>query len=158
MIDVDLRPAGVGTRRFVLALRALLVGTFALGLAACVGGTAGTAGKGEDGAPRGLEQRALARWQMIIDGKAEEAYAYLTPGYRQTRNRDAYIQKYRPGVIRWQSVEWRGTQCAEPDSCEVRLLLTYAASLPSAGEALSIRELNERWIQVKGEWYHLPSE
>lgn len=144
------------------AARALLAAAMAAGLAACAsgpgGGRTGSAGQAESAAtaPKALERRAVERWQLLIDGKPEEAYEYLTPGYRLTRNQDAYMERYRPGVIRWRSVEWRGADCAEADSCEVRLLLTYTVAMPSAGEGFSVRELKERWLRVKGQWYHFP--
>lgn len=127
----------------------------ALALAVLLAGCGAMTTKGVDPAVA-LEKRAVERWQLLIEGKPEQAYDYLTPGYRATRSREAYAQAFKPGVLRWQSVEWRRAECPEPDSCEARLIVTYTVTMPRAGDGFSLREIKERWLNVDGEWYHLP--
>lgn len=103
-----------------------------------------------------LENRAVERWQLLIDGKPDQAYDYLTPGYRATRSRESYAQAFRPATLRWRSIEWRRAECTEPDSCQARLLLTYTVTMQGAGEAFSVREVMENWLRVDGQWYYLP--
>jgi len=49
-----------------------------------------------------LEKRALERWNLLIAHKAEQAYDYLTPGTRATRQRDTYAQEMNNRPVHWQ--------------------------------------------------------
>lgn len=159
MMETDSR-ASRPVRAAVAAVAAIL----ALSLAACATGPGSKAGSsepadpgaGEAGVPAALRERAVERWQLLIAGKPSEAYELLAPGYRSTRNVDAYVQTFRPGLIQWREVEWRGAECVSPDSCEVRLLLSYTATIKGAGDAFSVREVRERWLRSEGGWHHLP--
>lgn len=150
MIDVELRPAGA--RRFLVAMRAVLVGGLAVALAACAGG----AGKNDDDVSEILEQRAMARWQMIIEGKGNEAYAYLTPGYRSTHSEREYARSVILGAIKWNKATWQDAECSAPDACKAKVMVDYSVRMPGAGDVPSFRLMQESWLLIDGEWYFLP--
>lgn len=141
-------PAASGLRWAVPAL--------ALLLAACA---AGGGRKDADADPMAtLQERATARWQLLIDRKPEQAYAYLTPGYRSTRPLADYRGAPRNPAVQWTGISWHQAECEQPDSCQVRLLLDYQMAAPSAGNIPGIQELTERWLRLDGTWYHLPAD
>lgn len=105
-----------------------------------------------------LEQRALQRWQHLIDGQDLAAYEFLTPGYRATRSPESYIRGLRSPVITWESITWNGSDCDDENSCEVKLVLGYEARMPQAGNVFAVSPLTERWLRLDGVWYHLPGQ
>lgn len=126
-------------------------------LTACAGASKTTRPEaGPAGSLAALQERAEARWQLLIEGKMVEAYAYLTPGYRATRSVDDYVVGARAGALNWESVEWREADCQSEDSCLAQMLLNYSVRMPGAGRAPGFRVLAERWLHLDGEWYHLP--
>lgn len=104
-----------------------------------------------------LEQRALARWQALIERRIESAYEYLTPGYRATRSVTEYAASVG-SAVRWTKIAWHQAECAQPDSCLVQLLLDYSIHAPGVGEIPSISTQEERWLFVDGQWYFLPQQ
>lgn len=142
--------AGAGLRWAAPAL--------ALLLAACATG-GGRIDAGTDADPMAaLQQRATERWQLLIDRKPEQAYGYLTPGYRSTRPLADYRGAPRNPAVQWTGISWHQAECEQPDSCQVRLLLDYEMAAPSAGNIPGIQELTERWLRLDGTWYHLPAD
>lgn len=128
------------------------------GLAACAGAgsTARPSGAAE-GVPSALEQRAVERWELLIDGKPERAYDYLTPGYRSTVGRQEYARNALMGAIRWRAVNWRDAECASADACKARLQVEYTVRMSGAGDVPSINLQEESWLLIDGKWYFLPN-
>lgn len=135
--------------------RGVLFSALCIGLAACAGGSGST--KTDSGAPAALERRAVERWQLLIDGKPDEAYDYLTPGYRSTISRQEYARNALLGAIRWRSVNWRDAECRSADACEVSLQVEYTVRMSGAGDVPSVNLQKEDWLLVKGKWYLLPA-
>lgn len=138
-----------------LAAAHWLVPAMSLALAACAAGGGQTSARDPMAA---LEERAVARWQLLIDRKPEQAYEYLTPGYRSTRPLADYRGAPRSPTVEWTGIRWHQAECEQPDSCQVKLLLDYQMSAPSAGNIPGIQELSERWLRLDGTWYHLPED
>lgn len=106
------------------------------------------------------EQRAAQRWQLLIQGKAAEAYDFLSPGVRSAKPRDQYAAEMSDRPVKWKSVEVRDSRCEAADRCEVHVVVTYTANLPlrGVGAVESPAVLSEKWIAIDGVWYHLPAE
>lgn len=156
------RSAASGSVRMVgrTGLRGLLFTGLCAGLAACAGG-GGSATRPDDaasGAPAALERRAVERWQLLIEGKPEEAYEYLTPGYRSTMGRQEYTRSALMGAIKWNSVAWRDAECSSADACKVRLQVGYSVRMSGAGDVPSINMQEESWLLTGGQWYFLPAK
>ena len=105
-----------------------------------------------------LQERSTARWRFLIQRAAAKAYDYLTPGYRATRTREDYAKLMNERPVKWKDVAFIDAECDEPQLCLVRLNITYEIDMPvqMVGKVESIDVQNEKWIQVEGEWFHLP--
>jgi hypothetical protein len=104
------------------------------------------------------ETRAVTRWQLIIDGHAQKAYDYLSPGARSTKSRDEWAKEIAGRPVKWTKVQYLDKACESDDACQVRLQLEYQAPLQGApdGKASAPGFLTERWIRIDGIWYFLP--
>jgi hypothetical protein len=137
------------------AIRFFLVAGIILGLAACAASGGGT----RPSKATKVEDRAVERWQFLIQKKAENAYDYLTPGVRSTKSRTDYAQMMNNRPISWVGIRYLEKQCESEDVCTLKLLLTYNAPMPVSTKAGTVQgnsHLEERWLQVDGAWYHLP--
>lgn len=105
-----------------------------------------------------VEQRAEQRWTYLINGQPDLAYAYLTPGYRQTRSRDEYSEIMRDRPVKWVGVNFQDKDC-EGQSCKVRLMITYTLDMPvqMVGKVESVDFVTETWLWIEGDWYFLPT-
>jgi hypothetical protein len=119
-------------------------------LAGCATTSGGKASKA------GPEVRAIERWNLLIARDAAKAYDYLSPGTRQTEQRDAYAQKMNSRPIRWEKVLLYSKTCATEDSCRIALQLDINVPLPGVGNAPSVAFTQENWIRhTDGGWYYL---
>jgi hypothetical protein len=105
-----------------------------------------------------LEARAEQRWQLLIDGKPELAYDYLSPGYKQTRGRDEYAEITRNKPVKWVGVDFQDQDC-DGEVCKVRLMITYTLDMPvqMVGKVESVDFVTENWLWIDGAWYYLPA-
>ena len=51
--------------------------------------------------PKTMEERVSKRWDLLIAHKAEEAYEYLSPGFRQTKPKDEYAREMNGRPVTW---------------------------------------------------------
>lgn len=103
------------------------------------------------------ERRAVERWGFLINGQAEKAYDYLSPGYRATKNREEYAKEMGNRPIRWSKVTPSSKTCSKPEVCVLGLQVDYSARLPGVGKTVeSIGFVQETWVKVKGKWWLLP--
>jgi hypothetical protein len=107
-----------------------------------------------------LEERAVQRWQFLIDRKPELAWDLLTPGVRSAKSREKYAEEMADRAVRWSSVAYRDKECDQPDSCTIRIDVDYRVVLPvtRVGEVTMASTVLERWLRLDGQWYHLPDE
>lgn len=114
------------------------------------------AGCADGSSPDNVDRRAVERWNHLIAHQAEQAYDYLSPGYRATQTREKYASAMNNRAVGWKSVKFKDKKC-DADRCNVQLDVTYSIKLPGIGtptESTSVQ--NETWILVKGGWYFLP--
>ena len=106
-----------------------------------------------------VQQRALDRWNLLIEHKPDKAYDYLTPGYRSTQTRDEYVKAKNQTQIHWQSVAPIDQKC-DADMCTVRIMITSKVTLPQlqGHEVETQSPLTERWLKSDGQWYFLPDD
>jgi hypothetical protein len=141
--------AGYAARRWRIAAGPLVIAAAAIAL----GGCAGMAGFGinKDSEPAAKQkvvaERAQARWQLLIKGDLDGAYAYLSEGSKATTPRDVYKAKIRPGM--WRQAKVEKVEC-EAEVCRVELQITLDHKLMKGIQT----PLNESWIIEKGSaWY-----
>jgi hypothetical protein len=136
-----------GPKRLAKLFAAGAVATMALG------GCAGMAGFGisKDSDPstkqKVVAQRAEARWQSLIKGDLDAAYAYMSEGSKATTPLDVYKAKMRPGL--WRQARVEKVEC-EAEVCKVEMQITFDHKLMKGIQT----PLNESWIIEKGSaWY-----
>lgn len=114
----------------------------------------GSTGEAEDV----VTQRAKARWQALIIRDVNQAYTYLSPGYRLATP----LRQYRGqigGKVRWKDVAIKSVQCAQR-FCDVNLNITYGINVATRGvpEQQVTTLLKEKWVLVDGQWWYLPKK
>ena len=103
------------------------------------------------------QRRALERWGLLIEHKAEEAYDYLSPGYRATKKRDDYAKEMNDRPVKWTKVLPYREVCEKPDVCVIDLQVDVSVKMPGVSQAVSsVGFVTETWIRTRGKWYMLP--
>ena len=102
--------------------------------------------------------RAVQRWNYLIEKKAEKAYAYLSPGYRKTMPQAQYVGEKTNTAMRWKHVSANKAKCEE-DVCDVWVSVDYEVNLPNTGgkPITTFAPMQEKWVKAGGKWYYLPS-
>jgi hypothetical protein len=118
-------------------------------LAGCAGGRL-TKDTPADVLQAAVQERALARWQAIIDGDVARAYTdYMSPGSKETISLEAFRQRVAgsPGIYR--KIEPGTVECSG-ESCKVKVFVWYDHRLMKGIRA----PMEEVWILDKGQaWY-----
>ncbi|PLY14735.1 MAG: hypothetical protein C0631_09425 [Sedimenticola sp.] len=104
-----------------------------------------------------VKQRAEERWALVIDGRLESAYEYLTPAYRKAIPYNHYRKKIK-GVGVWEKATVDTLVCEE-EICNVTLKIwtvTHHALLKKPIRAESF--LKEIWVKRADydTWYLQP--
>jgi hypothetical protein len=103
-----------------------------------------------------LTKRVAARWDLLIAGKLDEAYDYLSPGKRSLITPEQYRSSIKTGL--WRDSKVDSIECGEVDLCKVKVLVSYSYKGKSA-DALDItRPLIETWRRQAGEWWFVQTE
>ena len=136
--------------------RALALTGAALLLAACAAGTSRDDAKTPEIT---AESRAQARWDSLIAGKAEDAYAFFSPGVRSTHPLETYVTDLANRPVKWVKATIVGKNCEE-DSCTVDVEVEYKVDLPArgVGTVQVPHRQQERWILLDGTWYFVPDD
>lgn len=151
------------TNRTAHGVRLALTAACALTLAACAGqGTRPAA----DVAPtqarlapeEAASQRALKRWDLLIERRFDEAYELLSPGYRQTMSKEAYTKTMKNRPVQWTRANFQKATC-EPELCSVEIQVTAQLSMPvmRVGTIDAMNFVSENWILSDGQWYLVPA-
>ena len=106
-----------------------------------------------------IEERASARWDVLLSGDMTSAYGYLSPGYRSSVSLEQYQRSLLTRQVGWDSVEYIESECTE-DSCKVRISIDYSVhgALPGVKEFKGVQKIEESWVSVDGVWYLVPEK
>ena len=115
-----------------------------------------------------LAERAIARWEDLIARRAEDAWNYLSPGYRATNPQAAYAKTMNERPVQWYKVERYvvsegeepAIECVQPRSCTIKLKVHFkvASNLTGVGMLDSWNVLKEHWVNVRDQWYLVPED
>lgn len=95
--------------------------------------------------------RATKKWNAMISGKWQEAYAFATPAYRQAVSLEAFIGSHSGPVAR-KGFAVRSVECAV-DVCDVVVRVAFVPMV-AVGRNLELEtDYKERWVKVDGDWY-----
>lgn len=94
-----------------------------------------------------VSQRAQERWDLLMKGKAEEAYGYFSPATRTTLTLDSF--RKRSGVGRWwRKIKLERVDC-QPEVCSVTMVLEY-----DLYEIKGLKTgIEEKWVKEDGSWW-----
>jgi hypothetical protein len=105
-----------------------------------------------------VNERSIARWELLIAHKAEKAYDFLSPGYRATKKREDYAEEMNNRPVQWQKVYPYSQECEKPDVCVVNIQVDANVKMPGVSNAVSsVGFVKETWIRSGGKWYFLPA-
>lgn len=106
-----------------------------------------------------LKQRVVERWALLIAKRGQDAFDYLTPGYKQTHDRVKYGTEMGDRPVRWYRAAFDHSECASEDSCEVAVLVDFKVRISAGmGVTESFAYIKEQWIRIEGVWYHVPTD
>lgn len=106
-----------------------------------------------------LQKRVIERWALLINGKPELAFDYLTPGYRKSHEREKYSKDMASRPVRWFRATFDHQECLNETSCESIVLVDFKVRMSAGmGVTESFSLVREQWIAIDGVWYHLPTE
>ena len=107
-----------------------------------------------------LEEKAVARWEHLIKGEFDQAYEFLTPGYRQSENLESYGLRMGASQVKWQEATFDKKECEDENLCVVQVNIQYLYVMPVAGgkEMVQTTTVRENWIKKEDGWYYLPKK
>jgi hypothetical protein len=105
----------------------------------------------------GVEDRAAARWDILLAGDLGGAYEYLSPGFRSSVSSLQYQRSVLLKRVRWTSAKVRSSECTE-STCDVSVLLGYRITgvLPGVKTFDGTQDIVETWILADRMWYLVP--
>lgn len=102
-----------------------------------------------------VQEKANARWKLLIEGKLDEAYGYLAPSVRGVLSADTYKAELS-GPVKWVSGEIVSVKC-EAEKCDARVRLE---AKPILGVRLGsnvgniVTYFDEPWLKEEGQWWY----
>lgn len=140
--DILRKPVSVWRRRGPFST--LLIFVFAL--AGCAVSPTGDVSSPEARA-EALKTKVSARWEALIKGDYDAAYAYLSPASRSETPLDVYRNKMT--LVRYRDAKVNAVEC-EPEVCKVSLTITYDYKKFKGVQTPQ----EERWVVENGQlWY-----
>lgn len=95
-----------------------------------------------------VQERAQARWNALIEGDLEQAYAFTSPAYRSSTTLNRFQARLGSSIRRTEAVVSE-VEC-EPDRCDVVVMVTYTAPQLNTENT---RPLSETWVRSDDEWW-----
>ena len=94
-----------------------------------------------------VAERAQARWQALMKGDLDAAYAFLSPASKKATPLKEYAGTIKPGM--WRDVKVDKVSC-EAELCKVQLAVTYDAKMMKG----ITTPIWESWVIEDGSaWY-----
>jgi hypothetical protein len=95
-----------------------------------------------------VRERATARWDLIIDGRAVVAYDYLSKASQQVIARDGFAARMSKTAFRTAVVQT--VECS-PETCQASIRITYDHPMMK-GVGLTVLE---SWIIEGGKYFYV---
>jgi hypothetical protein len=128
-----------------IALAALLGATFAL--TGCASDSGLLADKEHI-----VEQRAQERWNHLLAGDYNKAYAYLPPSYRALVTAEDYRNRFGDGAA-WKSAVVERVKCETDERCAADIdLRILVVARGFSGKPLPAK-VYETWLKEDGQWW-----
>jgi hypothetical protein len=131
-------------------LRIVYFGLVVVLVSSCVNAPSSSAGNTEmmakgAGVEKLVMSRAQQRWDALMQGELNQAYAFISPSGRAKLQAQDYRARVNTAHFRKAVVQEATCQA---DSCEVKVSLDYVVGTMPLSQSLS-----EIWILDKGKWW-----
>lgn len=100
-----------------------------------------------------VKELAAKRWEALIAGKWDDAYAMLAPSYRAVTPMNRYRGKF--GVGGWSSAEVFTVTCETTSSCTARVVVTVQIPAITRNNKGLSAPVDETWVEEDGKWWML---
>ena len=102
--------------------------------------------------------RAQARWDAVIAGDLESAYAYYSPGYRSATSVIDFAVEIRTRRVGYTSAKYVSHECGEA-RCTIKFLVGFRVPAPIPGMTVfdSTQLIEDTWVRTDGKWWYLPN-
>lgn len=129
----------------------------ALGAALILGLLLAGCASAPDAPVESLADRVDTKWQALTKGDYRTAYAFYSPGYRQTVTYEAFLRGMLSRTIRWTGAQVDDVSDCDESVCKVRVAVFYSTKAPTGGGAWNAdKVLYENWIKSGDNWYFVP--
>ena len=111
-----------------------------------------------DSAKSKLDNRVLDYWNYKISQNYEAAYEFLSPGWKNNEDQEAYAQRMKSSRVNWKTVKILNKKCSETYICNVTVVIEYEYMFKEAmgNKILMPSTLKENWLMQDNSWYHTP--
>jgi hypothetical protein len=99
-----------------------------------------------------VHQLASQRWNHLVAGQYDKAYALTVPSYRKLKSLDYFSGNLRALPVKWLSAEVIRVEC-ESQTCKVRVKIVSHLNLPTRARAPLESGLDETWVFEDGQWW-----
>lgn len=99
-----------------------------------------------------VRQLATQRWQALLAGDFDKAYAMSTPAYRLIHAPEAYKAKKQATPVKWLAAEVFRVECQET-SCVATIKIQSKPVLPIAFKGVIESGIDETWVNENGHWW-----
>lgn len=106
-----------------------------------------------------MEERAMGRWDALLNGDLAGAYEYLSPGARSSVSSLQYQRSILLKPVQWKSAEYVEENCGE-STCIVKILVKFSirGALPGVRSFDDEDIVTESWVRIDGVWYYVPEQ
>ncbi len=104
-----------------------------------------------------LEQRVLARWEAVIAGDYDRAYAFASPSYRRVYSKQHFFNQYAR-QLKQEGVKIVKIEFQNPQRTAARVALELTYSTLGFGPQPVFRNtayLKETWVKEDGQWWRV---
>ncbi|MEM9532924.1 MAG: hypothetical protein AAGA23_18530 [Pseudomonadota bacterium] len=111
--------------------------------------------------PETIEERVQAKWQHLVAGEYEAAYAYYSPGYRSVVTVGSFVSQMERRTVPWTSADLKDFGPCEEETCTARVAVGYRVlplGVPAAKPFDGVRVVHEEWIFADGGWFFVPKQ
>jgi hypothetical protein len=131
-----------------------VLGPLALGLVLIV--LTGCATTADEPIEQTIEERAQARWDLMLAQEYVAAREYYTPAFREANPPSAFVQDLARRQVRWTRAEVQSADCDE-QRCGVDVRVHYRAGMgPAEFRNMELsRVIDETWIRLDGQWWYV---
>ncbi len=103
-----------------------------------------------------IKERALARWNALIEKDWTAAYSYESPSYRKNYARRDFINSFGQAVT-WVSIKHLSTTPVNKILADVKLELVSIYNME--GNPVKVpSNTTERWQLIDNKWWHIKEE